>query len=296
MSPLSDTTNLSPAVAGSELFEHIRHMGATTIPALIIALIFYAILGTSSGGAEIDGGHVSLLLGALEGSYTLTPALLLPVALVLVLVVKKVPALPALFAGAVAGGLIGIFWQDLSMGEIFAVSLDGYVSETENDSLDRLLSRGGMLGMSPTVALILCAMAFGGVMEQSGMLGVIASSILKLARGSGSLIATTVATCISMNVIAPDQYLSIIVPGRMFRGAYRKAGLHPKNLSRVLEDAGTLSSPLVAWNTCGAFMAGALGISPLAYLPFAFLNLLTPVISIAYGFTGFTIEKLEEQG
>jgi NhaC family Na+:H+ antiporter len=296
MSPLSDTTNLAPAVAGSEIFEHIRHMAYTTVPALILALILYGILGFSNGGGSLDDGNVGLLLDTLGTSYNLTPLLLLPVALVLLLVVRKVPALPALFAGAVLGGIVGMIWQDLSMGDIFAVALEGYVSETGTEAVDRLLSRGGMLGMSATIALILCAMAFGGVMERAGMLQVIAAGILSLARGTGSLVATTVVTCIGMNIIAPDQYLSIIVPGRMYGGAFQSARLHPKNLSRILEDAGTLSSPLVAWNTCGAFMAGALGISPFAYLPFAFLNLLTPVISVIYGFTGFTIEPIDADG
>jgi len=159
--------------------------------------------------------------------------------------------------------------------------------------VDALLSRGGMEGMFSTLALILCALAFGGVMERTGMLQAIARSVLRIAHSTGRLVLATILTCLTMNVVAPDQYLSIVVPGRMYREAYRERGLHLKNLSRALEDAGTLSSPLVPWNTCGAFMAATLGVSPLAYLPFAFLNLFNPVVSVIYGFTGWTMHRPE---
>ena len=171
------------------------------------------------------------------------------------------------------------------------VSFIGYEASTGVEHIDSLLSRGGLMSMMSTVALILAALTFGGVMEGSGMLETIALSILKLARSVGSLVLATAATCISMNIIAPDQYLAIVVPGRMYKNAFDKHGLHPKNLSRVLEDAATLSSPLVAWNTCGAFMSGVLGVSPFVYAPFAFLNLLNPVISVIYGYTGFSMHK-----
>jgi Na+:H+ antiporter, NhaC family len=146
--------------------------------------------------------------------------------------------------------------------------------------------------MFGTIGIIFCAMCFGGVMERSGMLATIAAAILRLAKGTGGLITATVATGIGSNLVAPDQYLSIVVPGRMYREAYRKAGLHPKNLSRALEDSGTITSPLIPWNSCGAFMFATLGVFPLAYAPFAFLNLLNPIISVIYGWTGWTIKKL----
>ena len=169
----------------------------------------------------------------------------------------------------------------------------GYISNTGVASVDTLLSRGGMDSMLSTVALIMCALAFGGVLEKTGMLATIAGAILRLARGTGGLVASTVLTCIAMNIIAPDQYLAIIVPGRMYRDAYESARLKPKNLSRALEDGGTLSSALVPWNTGGAYMWATLGVYPLAYLPFAFLNLLNPLISITLGYIGWTMEREE---
>ena len=167
----------------------------------------------------------------------------------------------------------------------------GYVSQSGVTSVDSLLSRGGLESMLSTVALIICALAFGGVMETTGMLAVIAGAILKLAKRTGSLVMSTVLTAMGMNIIAPDQYLAIVVPGRMYRDAYKRAGLKAKNLSRALEDGGTLSSALIPWNTCGAYMWATLGVYPFAYLPFAFLNLLNPAISILWGFTGVTMER-----
>ena len=293
MSPLSDTTNLSPAVVGAQLFEHIGHMMYTTIPSLVVALLLYGLLG---GLITVDNSaveHLPALLDALQQNFNLHPLLMLLPVLVIAMVVIRVPALPALFVGAVLGAGLAIVGQGQGPGHVLAVAMDGYISETGTEAIDSLLTRGGLRSMMDTIALILCAMSFGGIMERTGMLHVLAARILSLARSTGSLVVAVVFTCFGMNVVAPDQYLSIIVPGRMYREAFARARLHPKNLSRILEDAGTLSSPLVAWNTCGAYMFGALGVSPMAYLPFAFLNLLNPLISILYGYTGWTMEKLD---
>ncbi len=296
MSPLSDTTNLAPAVAGSELFDHIRHMTYTTVPGLVIALVLYAVLGlTVSSKGESSSGEIALILDTLESGFNLSPLLFLPPLLVFVMVIYRIPALPALLGGAALGGILGMVFQGMTLGGVFSVAKDGYAAATGVSDVDALLSRGGMIGMMNTIALILCAMSFGGVMEKTGMLMVLANAILKMAKSTGSLVASTVATCVAMNIIAPDQYLSIVVPGRMYRDAFEKANLHPKNLSRCLEDAGTLTSPLVAWNTCGVYMFGALGVSPFVYLPFAFLNLTTPLISIFYGYTGWTMAPLESK-
>ncbi len=170
----------------------------------------------------------------------------------------------------------------------------GYVSESGVESIDGLLTRGGLTNMLDTIALIVVALSFGGIMEASGMLERLAAAVLTVARSTGSLIAVTIFSCFGMNVLASDQYLAIIVPGRMYRGAYLKRGLHPKNLSRALEDSATLTSPLIPWNTCGAYMSGVLGVSCFTYLPFAFLNLLSPMVSMFYGFTGITIQKIED--
>ena len=291
MSPLSDTTNLAPAMAGTDLFTHIRHMVYTTVPSLTVALIIYALLGLRYAGAEMQTENVEQILSILQANFSLNPLLLIPPCLVIVMVIKKIPALPALLGGSLLGGICAMIFQKIDMGTVIVVSYEGFVSETGFEMVDTLLSRGGMESMLYTVSLIMCALSFGGVMEKSRMLESIASAILKAARSTGSLVVATIATCISMNIIAPDQYLSIVVPGRMYKDAFDKRGLHPKNLSRCLEDSGTLSSPLIPWNTCGAFMFATLGIHPFAYLPFAFLNLMNPLVSIFYGYTGITMHK-----
>ena len=302
MSPLSDTTNLAPAVAGTELFTHIRHMVYTTVPALIISLIIFTIIGiVRPASGSVETSDYLLMLSTLSESFNLTPWLLIAPVSVLFLVWKKTPALPALVVGVVVGALLLLVFQREAgegaaslIGRLVDSLYTGYVSETGVETVDELLTRGGLSYMMDTIALIMVALAFGGIMEASGMLERLAAAVLKLARSTGSLIAVTVFSCFGMNALASDQYLAIIVPGRMYRGAYLKRGLHPKNLSRALEDSATLTSPLIPWNTCGAYMSGVLGVSSFVYLPFAFLNLLSPLISMFYGFTGITIEKIED--
>jgi NhaC family Na+:H+ antiporter len=294
MSPLSDTTNLAPAVAGSELFEHIGYMAYTTLPALFLALVLYAALGWSAPGGSIDGSQVAAIREVLGQHFVLSPVLLLAPALVIVVVALRVPALPALVGGAILGGLLALWVQGASVQQVLQVAQQGYEADTGSAMVDELLTRGGLESMMGTVALVLCALTFGGIMERTGSLQALAAAILKLAHSTGSLVLATVASCIGTNVIAPDQYLSIIVPGRMYRETYEKRRLEPRLLSRTLEDAGTLSSPLVPWNTCGAFMSTALTVSATAYLPYAFLNLLTPLIALAIAFSGFRIVRLPE--
>jgi NhaC family Na+:H+ antiporter len=292
MSPLSDTTNLAPAMAGSTLFEHIRHMIYTTGPSLIISLILYGIIGMRFAGNEIDTAAINEILVGLEANFNISLILLLAPILVIAMVIFKVPAMPGLIGGTVLGALFAFLFQGADMTAIVEATHYGYSSDTGITVIDDLLSRGGLDSMMWTVSLILCAMSFGGVMEKSGMLEAIASSIMKLAHGTGSLVLATIITIIAMNMMAGDQYLAIVIPGRMYRQIYEDRGLHPKNLSRVLEDAGTLTSPLVPWNSCGLFMSGTLGVATLVYLPYCFLNLINPLVSIFYGFTGITMEKL----
>ncbi len=302
MSPLSDTTNLAPAVAGTELFTHIRHMVYTTVPALIISLIIFTIIGiVRPASGSVETSDYLLMLSTISESFNLSPWLLIAPVSVLFLVWKKTPALPALVVGVVVGAVLLLLFQREAgegaasiIGRLVDSLYTGYVSDTGVEGVDRLLTRGGLSYMMDTIALIVVALAFGGIMEASGMLGRLAAAVLKLAHSTGSLIAVTVFSCFGMNALASDQYLAIIVPGRMYRSAYLKRGLHPKNLSRALEDSATLTSPLIPWNTCGAYMSGVLGVSSFVYLPFAFLNLLSPLISMFYGFTGITIEKIED--
>ena len=294
MSPLSDTTNLAPGIAGADLFEHVRHMIYTTGPSFVIALILYWLLGLSYGDGAMVAGAVDEMVTVLSESFVLSGWLVVPPLLVLGLVMFRVPALPALLVGTLAGGVAASALQGQTLASWLSLAYDGFVSETGTVAVDDLLSRGGMSSMYGTIGIILCAMCFGGVMEASGMLERIAGAILGMAKSRGGLVTATVGTCLGINLVAADQYLSIVVPGRMYRSAYDKAGLHPKNLSRCLEDGGTVTSPLIPWNSCGAYMFATLGVFPLAYLPFAFLNLLNPVISIILGFTGWTMTPADK--
>lgn len=292
MSPLSDTTNLAPAMAGSTLFEHIRHMIYTTGPSYIIASVLYILLGLRYGAGSIDTTMIDQINAGLADQFVLNPLLLLIPVITIGIVVAKVPAIPGLFIGGLLGSLGAMIFQGRTLGEALAALHYGYESATGVAQVDELLTRGGLDSMMWTISLIFCAMIFGGVMEKTGMLGALVNEILKLAKGVGGLVTATILTCIGVNLVTADQYLSIVITGRMYKPAFEAAGLHPKNLSRCLEDSGTLTSPLIPWNTCGAFMIGALGLTPWTYVPYCFLNLINPLVSIFYGFTGITMEKL----
>jgi len=308
MSPLSDTTNLAPAVAGTDLFTHIRHMALTTGPSFAIAVVLFAIVGWQ---VDIDANSPTLaaMTETLRASFAISPLALLPLVVVLLMAMKKLPPLPTILTGALLGAVLAVFLQPevvvalagdpalsaplaLAKGAWIALST-GYVSVTGVPAVDDLLSRGGMSSMLTTIWLIMCALSFGAVLEHAGMLARLIRSALKAARSTGSLILTTGLTCIGANVVAADQYMAIVLPGRMFRAEFTRRGLDPRNLSRVIEDCGTLTSPLVPWNTCGAYMAAALGVATFAYLPFAFFNLVNPVVSILYGMFDVTITRLE---
>jgi len=309
MSPLSDSTNLAPAMVGVDLFVHIRHMFWTTFPSFILAISLFTWLGWGgtidlAGTEAIDNVRI-----VLEQNYALGFPAFIPLIVLLTLAIKRVPALPTITIGMVVGCIVAVLYQpDLTRnfgdasgtmasgtaiikGLWIAVS-DGFQAATGNEKLDALLSRGGMSSMLVTIWLIMSAMCFGAVMEATGFLSKIATSALKGVRGTGSLIITTVLTSIGMNIIASDQYIAIVLPGRMYEMEFKKRGLAPENLSRTLEDAGTMTSALVPWNTCGAFMAATLGVPTFAYAPYAFLNLLNPVIAIIYGLLNIRINRL----
>jgi Na+:H+ antiporter, NhaC family len=308
MSPLSDTTNLAPAVTGIDIFTHIRHMVWTTAPSFLLALTAFGILGWFQPVASVTTG-LDQTLALLQDGFRVGPIMLLPVALVVYLAARKVPAVAAILAGVGAGIVMALAFQRpviltlvddpaTSAGAalfkgIWLVLFDGYEAATGDETLDSLLSRGGMSSMLQTVWLIITAMSFGSAMEKAGVLERLVRGLVAMAHTTGGLIATTLTTCFSVNALAADQYMSIVITGRMYREEYRKRGLHPKNLARVLEDSGTITSPLVPWNTCGAYMAAALGVPTLAYLPFCFFNLVNPFVSALYGYTGFKIEPAE---
>ncbi|MFK2826524.1 Na+/H+ antiporter NhaC [Bacillus sp. B190/17] len=295
ISPLSETTNMSPGITGVELFDHIRHMLYTTIPALLISVIIYFFMGRAFNGEGAGIDEVTSLQKHLSDIFIISPWLLLVPIIVLSLIAMKTPALPGLVIGSILGAIVAVTIQGVAIGDILSIMVYGFEMETDSEVLNNLLNNGGIEAMMSTIALVMIAMSFGGILEVSGVLETIVTSLLKLAKSTGSLIATTVVTCITANIVACDQYLSILLPGRMYIKAYRKRRLHPKNLSRTLEDAGTMTSPLVPWNTCGAFMTATLGVSTFHYAPYALLCLLSPLIAILYGFTGFKIEKLSQE-
>jgi NhaC family Na+:H+ antiporter len=294
MSPLSETTNLAPAVAGSTLFDHIKHMVYTTGVSYIISIILFGIIGMKYSGNQIDGSSLSLIMDGLSGQFTISPLLLLPPIIVIVMVMKKIPALPGLLCGVVLGGLFAVFFQGASVYSVVESAHFGFASDSGIEVVDSLLSRGGMDGMMFTVSLIMCAMVLGGVLESTQMIEAISAKVLTVVKSTGSLIAATVLTSVGTNIVTGDQYLAIIIPGKMYKGMYESHRLKPKNLSRALEDAGTLTSPLVPWNVCGAFMASTFGVATFAYLPFAFINYLTPMISILFGYLNITIEPYDD--
>ena len=377
MSPLSDTTNLAPAVAGTDLFTHIRHMAWTTGPSIIIATIIFILIGIfqDSSNSQVSLGETVALL---QTQFQISPLALVPLFIVVCMAYRRFPAFLTLLVGALVGGLFAVFLQPYaiqrSSGEnlyqcelatedsglqcqfkklvekqneinlnvilsgennetveytlvqkeisdnqpvkleyqgkdihvqltersfvaqnidaIWRALFEGYKSDTGDVTVDDLLSRGGMGSMLNTIWLILCAMTFGAVLETIGLLERIVRSILSLAKSTGSLIASVIATCIGTNIIAADQYIAIVLPGRMYRAEFKRRQLDPKNLSRVLEDSATITSPLIPWNTCGAYMAGALGVPTLVYLPFCFFNIVNPIISVIYGITNFKIEPI----
>lgn len=311
MSPLSDTTNLAPAMVGVDLFVHIRHMAWTTVPSVLISLVLFTIIGLNTKAAAAPVESIESARSLLRENYTIAWPTILPLVLLLVLAMRKVSAFPTIAIGALAGCVVALIWQpelvqsfgnpegDLSrwagsIKALFMALADGFQISTGSESLDALLSRGGMSSMLNTVWLIMSAMCFGGVMEHTGLLKRIVDALLTGVHGTGSLITTTVLTGIGMNIIAADQYIAIVLPGRMYRVEFARRGLAPQNLSRTLEDAGTMTSALIPWNTCGAFMAATLGVPTLAYAPYAFLNLMNPVIAIIYGITNFKIVPLEK--
>ena len=296
MSPLSDTTNLAPAMAGTNLFDHIKHMLYTTIPALLISLLIYTILGMKYAGSQIDTGQITEIQNTLLNSFnTLSPFLFLVPVGVIAMVILKIPAIPALMIGALAGGLVAMVFQGNSFADVIVTAKVGYTSNSGMVFVDELLSRGGLESMLDTVALMMCALVTGGILEKSGILQALADSILKIAKGTFGLIAATIFTAIGTNLAVADQYLAIVIPGSMYRDAFKKQGLAAKNLSRALEDSATITSPLIPWNTCGAYMSATMGISCFAFLPFAFFNLLCPIVSLFYGLTGISIEKIQQE-
>lgn len=311
ISPLSDTTNLASAVSGAELFTQIRYMFYTTTPTYIITLIVFTILGFSIDTTS-STSNIEELMSTLKNTYYISPLLFIVPIIVVFLIFKKVNAIPALFIGTIAGAIVAVIFQPTIIQQVsgigtYAKNINEYIAHsyqaivkvmtlnvkviTDNEKINKLIETNGMQGMLNTVWLIFCAMCFGGAMEVGGFLKKITSYIVGWAKSTGSLIASTVATSIFFNFTASDQYLAIVVPGRMFVKTYKKRGLKPENLSRSLEDSGTVTSALVPWNTCAAYHSGMLGVATGDYFIYAFFNWISPLMSILFGYLNIKIRK-----
>jgi len=313
MSPLSDTTNLAPAVAGTDLFTHVRYMVITTGPTWIITLIIFLVIGFTRDHADTSTS-AAVVQAAIKTKFNITPVLLIVPAMLIFIIVKKVPPLPALLGGTLLGALCAVIFQPQILRDISAVdgsfikqayiaitkTMFGTVSVATSDpTVDDLLKTRGMAGMLNTIWLIICAMTFGGIMEAAGMLKKITKRLMRHVHSAGSLVGSTLATCFFFNVTASDQYLAIVIPGRMFAKKYRELGFKPELLSRSLEDSGTVTSVLIPWNTCGATQASILGVPTLAYAPYCFFNIIGPfmsffIASVNYKIHRFTPEEMEE--
>ena len=307
ISPLSETTNLAPAVAGTDLFEHIRYMLWTTIPSFVLALILFVIIGLSESGGQ-SAEKIQQMQVLLDDTFNINIFMLVPLVVLLTLAVRKMPAFPAVGIGALLGGVWALIFQpdviqtmkdsadSFSVGAlkvVWTALFDGVTFNTSDDNLNSLLSRGGMSSMLNTIWLIVCAMSFGAVLERVGLLTRAVGAILHGAKTAGAMVSRTILTCIGTNLITSDQYMAIVMPGRMYKDEYAKRGLDQLNLSRSLEDGGTITSPLIPWNTCGAYMHGVLMVHPFEYIFFAFFNLISPVLAVIYAYLGIKILRLE---
>ena len=287
MSPLSDTTNLSASIVGADLFEHIRNMGWTTFPAFGIAFVLFAFLSPNIEAVDntkIDVFQAGLLSTDLIHWYTIIPLLVL-----FALTFVKVPAMMALAASSLTAILVTSFHHTPSVGTVFGVMFGGYKSTTGVEEIDALLTRGGMESMMSTISLVLLALSMGGLLFKLGIVQCLLGALEKGLQKVSSVIAASALTAIGINILIGEQYLSILLTGQAFQTQYEKVGLAGKNLSRVMEDAGTVVNPLVPWSVCGMFIAGVLGVEVLDYLPFAFFCLLSPVLTVLFGYMGKTL-------
>ena len=301
MSPLSDTTNLAPAMAGTDLFTHIRYMTLTTVPTLIITLIVFSILSFSihtNGTTDVAG-----LLHTIDATFNITPYLFIVPLVVIVLILLKTKPLLALLVGVVLAAIFSIIFQEevlgLLPGSNYTTVFNSIIAETEivtdNAKLNELFSAGGMKGMLWTIYLIICAMVFGGIMDAIGALARITNALLSVATSVFGLFASTVISCLGLNAIASDQYLAIVIPGKMFKKAFEDRKLAPENLSRCLEDSGTVTSVLIPWNTCGAYQSGVLGVGVGEYFIYAIFNWLSPIMTLLFAAFNIKIRQLKQK-
>lgn len=285
---------LPPAMVGTDLYTHIKHMTYTTGVSFGITLIIEFILGFFYGGGQADVAGVNQILTGIDSQFTVNPVMLLPALVILGLAYKKIPAIPGIAMGIITAALLGMILQGNSFGEVLSVSWAGYTSNSGVEAVDNLLSKGGFESMLYTISIVLCAMMFGGIMERTNQLRVVVNMVLKKAKSTGSLFTATILTAIGANLILCDQYMSIVMTGKMYSQAFKDHGLHPKNLSRAVEDSATVTANLVPWNTGGAYNSATLGVPTIAYLPWNFFCWISPIVSLLFGWFGITIDRIDE--
>lgn len=295
MSPLSDTTNMAPAMVGTDLYTHIKHMTYTTGVSYTITLIIEIVIGFFYGGGEANLEKVNQILTGIDAQFSINPLLLIPPLIIIVLAFRKIPAVPGIVIGTIAAGILGVIFQGNTFGGLLSAAYGGYSSQSGVEAVDNLLTKGGFESMMYTVSLVICAMMFGGIMEKTNQVRVVVNVILKKAKSTGALITATVLTAIGANLILCEQYMAIVMTSKMYAQAYRDKGLAPQNLSRAVEDSATVTANLVPWNSGGAYMTATLGVPTIAYLPFNFFCWISPIVSMLFGWFNIKITPLEEE-
>ena len=280
MSPLSDTTNLAPAMAGTDVFTHIKSMAKPTLIAYGLTLLIFGFLSTKYRGASADLSNVNIIANGLKETFTISPVLLLAPLVVIISIAKKLPAVPGIALGIIIAAILGPIYQGINFGDILSAGLNGYVSNTGLEAVDQLLTTGGLNNMMSSISLTIIAMMFGGIAEETGILEAIVKKFLHRVQSIVGLVISTILTCVFTNASMPEQYISIVVPGRMFKNEYKERNLDPTLLSSTLESGGTVTSAMIPWNTCGTYMTTVLGVSTVHYLPFLFFNLLMPIVQV----------------
>lgn len=295
MSPLSDTTNMAPGMVGTDLYTHIKHMAYTTGVSYAITLVIEIVLSFFYGGGQANLESVNQILTGIDAQFSVNLLLLIPPAIVMLLAFRRIPAVPGIVIGILSAGILGVIFQGNTFGGMLSAAYGGYTSSSGIEAVDNLLTKGGLESMMYTVSLVICAMMYGGIMEKTNQLRVVVNVILRKAQSTGSLITATVLTAIGSNLILCDQYMSIVMTSKMYAQSYKDKGLHPKNLSRAVEDSATVTANLVPWNSGGAYMTATLGVPTIVYLPFNFFCWISPIVSILYGWLNITIDPLEEE-
>ncbi len=289
MSPFSDVTNLAPVAAGSNLFDHIKHMVWSATPAWLIGLFIYFLVGLRYESGKIESEAMIIITQTIKDNFNFNILLLLPMAIVFYFAFTKKPTIPGMLISSFVAGIIAIIFQKASITDVATAMNTGYIAQTGVEEVDNLISRGGMMSMMETQLVAFTAFSFGGIMQATGLLSVILDRIMKFATKVWSIVLTTIGTAIIVALITGSSYLSIIIPGDLLSAVYKKKGLAAKNLSRIVEESGAIIVPLIPWSMAGVYITGTLGVSTFSYLPWAIMNYAAVVILAIYGFTKFTM-------